>query len=397
MKLTELQISNKKVLIRVDFNVPLNDQLEITDDTRIQKALPTLRYILEQNASLIIMTHMGRPKDNEESRRKLTTKNLVKHLAKLLNRQIDHISTFNEDELIERASNLEPGDVILLENTRFESGEKKGNVEFAKKLSQLGDIYVNDAFGTAHRAHASTSIIAQFFGKDEKAFGFLMNNELENANRLLNKAEKPVTAIIGGAKVSDKIQLIERLMDFADDIIIGGGMAYTIIKSQGGKIGNSLCEDDFIELAQKLLKQAKETNTNIHLPVDSIVTTEFSNSAEVKETNSHEIEEGWMGLDIGNQARKDFAEVILKSKSILWNGPVGVFEMSNFDKGTIAIAESVAEATQNGAFSLIGGGDSVAAINKVGLADKVSFISTGGGAMLEFLEGKELPGVIAIQ
>lgn len=397
MKLTELQISNKKVLIRVDFNVPLNDQLEITDDTRIQKALPTLRYILEQNASLIIMTHMGRPKDNEESRRKLTTKNLVKHLAKLLNRQIDHISTFNEDELIKRASNLEPGDVILLENTRFESGEKKGNVEFAKKLSKLGDIYVNDAFGTAHRAHASTSIIAQFFGKDEKAFGFLMNNELENANRLLNKAEKPVTAIIGGAKVSDKIQLIERLMDFADDIIIGGGMAYTIIKSQGGKIGNSLCEDDFIELAQKLLKQAKETNTNIHLPVDSIVTTEFSNSAEVKETNSHEIEEGWMGLDIGNQARKDFAEVILKSKSILWNGPVGVFEMSNFDKGTIAIAESVAEATQNGAFSLIGGGDSVAAINKVGLADKVSFISTGGGAMLEFLEGKELPGVIAIQ
>lgn len=397
MKLTELDIYNKKVLIRVDFNVPFDENFQITDDTRIRKALPTLRYILNNHASLIVMTHIGRPKiDDEESMKKLSTRNLVKHLSELLGSPIRQIPTFDKKELQNYALKLNPGEVLLLENTRFEKGEKRGDEDFAQKLASIGDIYVNDAFGTAHRAHASTSIIANYFEANEKAFGFLMETELENANKLLNEAQKPITAIIGGAKVSDKIQLIERLMDFADDIIIGGGMAYTIIKSQGGKIGDSLCEDDYLELAKKLVDKAKETNTKLHLPNDSIIASEFSNDSHFRQTSSYRIPEGWMGLDIGIEARKNFKKIILQSKSILWNGPVGVFEMSNFDKGTIAIAEAVAEATQSGAYSLIGGGDSVAAINKVGLADQVSFISTGGGAMLEFLEGKELPGVEAI-
>lgn len=398
MTLQELDLAKKKILVRVDMNVPLDNEFAITDDTRMVKAIPTLKYCLEEGCSLIIMTHLGRPDPtSEESRNKLTTQHLVEHLTELLEIQVNHCDTYDQDELTNRVNQLSFGEILLLENTRFHPGEKKADPEFAKLLASLGEVYINDAFGTAHREHASTATIARYFDQDHKAFGLLMQNELDNAQKLLDNPTSPVTAVIGGAKVSDKIQLLEKLLSFADNILIGGGMAYTFIKSNGGSIGNSLCEDDYLDLAQSILEKAKSTNTSIHLPQDSHIANAFDNNADNRMCLSNEIPDGWMGLDIGPHAQKDFENVLLKSKTILWNGPVGVFEMSNFNGGTFYIAKAIAAATEQGAYSLVGGGDSVAAVNESGLSDQVSFISTGGGAMLELLEGKELPGVKAIK
>ena len=387
--------SGKKALIRVDFNVPLNDKFEITDDTRIRAAVPTIQKILKDGGSVILMSHLGRPKDGPTN--KYSLKHLVAHLSKLLNgTKVDFADDCIGGQAIEKSKALKPGEVLLLENLRFYKEEEKGDKEFAKKLSALGDVYVNDAFGTAHRAHASTAVIADFFPAGSKLFGLLMENEVKSAERVLKSAEKPFTAIMGGAKVSDKILLIENLLERANHIIIGGGMAYTFFKAQGGKVGNSLVEEDRLQTAKELLEKAKAKNVHIHLPADSIVADKFDANANTKEAENNNIPDGWMGLDIGKKAIADFKTVILQSKTILWNGPMGVFEMEKFQVGTKAIAEAIAEATQKGAFSLIGGGDSVAAINQFGFADKVSYVSTGGGAMLEFFEGKELPGIAAI-
>ena len=387
--------SGKKALIRVDFNVPLNDKFEITDDTRIRAAVPTIQKILKDGGSVILMSHLGRPKDGPTN--KYSLKHLVAHLSKLLNgTKVDFADDCIGGQAIEKSKALKPGEVLLLENLRFYKEEEKGDKEFAKKLYALGDVYVNDAFGTAHRAHASTAVIADFFPAGSKLFGLLMENEVKSAERVLKSAEKPFTAIMGGAKVSDKILLIENLLERANHIIIGGGMAYTFFKAQGGKVGNSLVEEDRLQTAKELLEKAKAKNVHIHLPADSIVADKFDANANTKEAENNNIPDGWMGLDIGKKAIADFKTVILQSKTILWNGPMGVFEMEKFQVGTKAIAEAIAEATQKGAFSLIGGGDSVAAINQFGFADKVSYVSTGGGAMLEFFEGKELPGIAAI-
>ncbi len=397
-----LNFKNKKALVRVDFNVPLDKSYNITDDTRIREALPTLKHILKEGGSVILMSHLGRPldklkEDGSLNVEKFTLRHIVGHLSKLLGVEVQFCPETVGDTAQKMAEALQPGQVLLLENTRFQKLEEKGDLEFSKKLAALGDVYVNDAFGTAHRAHASTTIVAQFFPADAKTFGFLMENEIKNANRVLRNPARPFTAIVGGAKVSDKILLLERFLDLVDNILIGGGMAYTFVKAEGGSIGNSLLEADRLELAGELLKKAKAKGVNIYLPSDSIIAEKFENTDNWKNVPSHDIPDGWMGLDIGEESRKTFSEVISNSKTIIWNGPMGVFEMSNFANGTKTAAVAVAEATKNGAFSLVGGGDSVAAVNQMGLADEVSFVSTGGGAMLEFLEGKELPGIKAIE
>jgi len=399
--------ANEKALIRVDFNVPLNDKFEITDDTRMRASIPTIKKILADGGSVILMSHLGRPKDGPTDKYSLS--HLVPHLTELLNAPASGTSKgaantpvlFAKDCIGEQATltagMLRPGEVLLLENLRFYKEEEKGDKAFAEKLAKLGDIYVNDAFGTAHRAHASTAVIAQFFSKDKRMFGLLMESEVKSAEKVLHEAQKPFTAIIGGAKVSDKILIIENLLERASDIIIGGGMAYTFIKAEGGRIGTSLCENDRLETAKDLLQKAAAKGVRIHLPSDSIIADKFDANANDSSAPSNNIPDGWMGLDIGENACEQFTNVLHKSKTILWNGPMGVFEMKKFQHGTKAIAKAVAEATQKGAFSLVGGGDSVAAVNQFGYADKVSYVSTGGGALLEYFEGKELPGIAAIK
>jgi len=392
---SEHNFKNEKALVRVDFNVPLDKDFSITDDTRMRAAVPTIKKILNDGGSVILMSHLGRPKNGPEE--KFSLKHLLPHLKELLGGvNVLFADDCISDDAVEKSKNLQPGEVLLLENLRFYKEEEKGNEEFAKKLASLGDVYVNDAFGTAHRAHASTAVIAQFFTKDKRMFGLLMNAEVSNADKVLNSSEKPFLAIIGGAKVSDKILIIENLLERATDIIIGGGMAYTFFKAMGGKIGSSLCEDDRLDKAKELLQKAKEKSVTIHLPADSIIADKFAEDAMVSGALSNDIPDAWMGLDIGEMAIETFSKVIQHSKTILWNGPMGVFEMKKFQHGTKCIAEAVAEATADGAFSLIGGGDSVAAVNEFGLADKVSYVSTGGGALLEYFEGKELPGIKAI-
>lgn len=386
--------AGQKVLIRVDFNVPLNDSFEVTDDTRIRAAVPTIKKILKDGGSVILMSHLGRPKDGPTN--KYSLKHIVAHLGKLVGTEVQFADDCIGQQAIDKSEALKSGEVLLLENLRFYKQEEKGDRDFAKKLASLGDVYVNDAFGTAHRAHASTAVIAEFFPGDKKMFGLLMESEVKSAEKVLKSAEKPFTAIMGGAKVSDKILLIENLLERADHIIIGGGMAYTFFKAQGGKTGSSLVEEDRVSTAKDLLEKAKQKNVQIHLPEDSITADKFDANANTGTAENNAIPDGWMGLDIGPKAIASFREVILKSKTILWNGPMGVFEMEKFQNGTKAVAEAIAEATQKGAYSLIGGGDSVAAINQFGFADKVSYVSTGGGAMLEFFEGKELPGIAAI-
>jgi len=393
---SEHNFKNETALVRVDFNVPLDKDFSITDDTRMRAAVPTIQKILKDGGSAILMSHLGRPKNGTED--KFSLKHLLPHLKELLGGiPVLFADDCIGNDAVEKSKSLQPGEVLLLENLRFYKEEEKGDEEFAKKLASLGDVYVNDAFGTAHRAHASTAVIAQFFPKDKRMFGLLMNAEVSNAEKILNDSEKPFLAIIGGAKVSDKILIIENLLDRATDIIIGGGMAYTFFKAMGGKIGSSLCEDDRLDKANELLQKAKEKNVSIHLPADSIIADKFAEDAMVSGSLSNDIPEGWMGLDIGEMACETFSKVILNSKTILWNGPMGVFEMKKFQHGTKCIAQAVAEATADGAFSLIGGGDSVAAVNEFGLADKVSYVSTGGGALLEYFEGKELPGIKAIK
>jgi len=393
---SNFNFNGHKALVRVDFNVPLNDKFEITDDTRISAAISTIKKILADGGSVILMSHLGRPKDGPTE--KYSLKHLVNHISSLLdNKEVLFANDCIGVEAVEMSAALQPGEVLLLENLRFYKEEEKGDAGFAEKLSKLGDVYVNDAFGTAHRAHASTAIIANYYAADKKMFGLLMEAEVASAEKVLHIAENPFTAIIGGAKVSDKILIIENLLNKATDIIIGGGMAYTFWKAQGKQIGNSLCEDDRLTLAAELLEKAKAKGVNIHLPIDSIIADKFAPDANTNNCESFNIPTGWMGLDIGTQAKADFRAVILRSKTILWNGPMGVFEMEKFQSGTKAIAEAVAEATQNGAFSLVGGGDSVSAVNQFGFADKVSYVSTGGGALLEYFEGKELPGIAAIK
>lgn len=394
-KFSEYNFKGEKALIRVDFNVPLNDKYAITDDTRMRAAVPTIQKILKDGGSVILMSHLGRPKDGPAE--KYSLKHLVVHLRRLLNGEaVLFANDCIGEEAIKMSADLQPGEVLLLENLRFYKQEEKGNEAFAEKLSRLGDVYVNDAFGTAHRAHASTAIIAKFFPAGKRMFGLLMEGELKSAEKVLHNSEKPFTAIIGGAKVSDKILILENLLERATDIIIGGGMAYTFMKAMGGKIGNSLCEEDRISNAEELLKNAAMKGVCIHLPPDSIIADKFAADADTSDAPSNHIPDGWMGLDIGPNACEQFCNVIKRSKTILWNGPMGVFEMEKFRHGTKTIAKAVAEATASGAFSLVGGGDSVAAVNQFGLADKVSYVSTGGGAMLEYFEGKELPGIAAI-
>ena len=387
--------NNQKVLVRVDFNVPLNDKLEITDDSRMKAAVPTIKKIIADGGKVILMSHLGRPKNGPED--KYSLKHIIKHLSDLL----DGATVLFANDCIGEQANLTAGmmrngEVLLLENLRFYKEEEKGDEGFAKKLANLGDVWVNDAFGTAHRAHASTAVIGKFFAADKRFFGLLMEAEVASAEKVLHKAEKPFVAIIGGAKVSDKILIIENLLERATDIIIGGGMAYTFMKAQGGKIGNSLCEEDRLDTALKILKLADEKGVKIHLPSDSVIADKFSANAETSVAPSNSIPDGWMGLDIGSHAGNQFSKVIKASKTILWNGPMGVFEMPKFQHGTKTIAIAVADATQRGAFSLVGGGDSVAAVNQFGFADKVSYVSTGGGAMLEYFEGKVLPGIAAV-
>lgn len=385
--------NGKRALIRVDFNVPLNDEQEVTDNTRMVAAIPTIMHVLSNGGSAVLMSHLGRPKNGPTGKSSL--EHLVGPLGKLIGKPVNFVDDCIGKNAEKASSNLKPGEVLLLENLRFHREETKGDKEFAKKLSKHGDIYVNDAFGTAHRAHASTTIIAEFF--TNKCFGKLLSAEIDNAQRVLENAKAPFTAIIGGAKVSSKIEVITNLLDRIDHLIIGGGMAYTFIKAQGGSIGNSLVEADYLETALEILKTAKTKNVSIHLPEDSVIADGFSNDAETKIVDSGSIESGWMGLDVGEKALADYALVLKKSKTILWNGPVGVFEFSKFENGTRSLGKQIALATKNGAFSLVGGGDSVAAAKKFGVADHMSYISTGGGALLEFLEGKILPGVAAIQ
>ena len=396
-----IDFNNKKVLVRVDFNVPLSSTFQITDDNRIKASLPTLNYILEHGGALILCSHLGRPQqkkmeNGELNVAKFTLNHLTSYLSAPLNRPVTFISDCIGSEAVNACNALKPGEVILLENTRFHPGEEKGDKEMAGILASLADVYINDAFGTAHRAHASTTLVANFFTAGNKGFGFLMKAEIENARHIIESPEKPFTAIIGGAKVSDKMLLLDKMLDQVDNLIIGGGMAFTFIKAKGGKIGNSLVELDRLDLALQLMEKAKSKGVNLLLPVDVIAANTFSNDAEKIEVSSDNIPEGWLGLDIGPKAVETFVSTIKSAKTILWNGPMGVFEMPSFAKGTLDIAESVAEATQNGAYSLVGGGDSVAAVTQVGLSDAVSYVSTGGGALLEMLEGKVLPGVKAI-
>lgn len=394
-KFSEHNFKGQKALVRVDFNVPLNAEYVITDDNRMRATIPTIKKILADGGSVILMSHFGRPKDGPTE--KYSLKHLVNHLIKLLDgATVKFADDCIGESAIRLSASLQPGEVLLLENLRFYKEEEKGDVAFAEKLSKLGDIYVNDAFGTAHRAHASTAVIAQFFPGDKKMFGLVMEGEVASAEKVMHQSEKPFTAIIGGAKVSDKILIIENLLERATDIIIGGGMAYTFMKAQGGQIGNSLCENDRLDTAIEILKKAEAKGVCIHLPSDSVIADAFSATANTSNAPSNNIPDGWMGLDIGVYATEQFSNVIKKSKTILWNGPMGVFEMEKFQHGTKAIAVAVAVATKDGAFSLVGGGDSVAAVNQFGFADQVSYVSTGGGAMLEYFEGKSLPGIDAI-
>ena len=393
LTLDKFDFAGKKALMRVDFNVPLDKQFEVTDDSRIQAALKSINKILKDGGSVILMSHLGRPKDGPED--KYSLKHILNHLSNTLGRDVQFADDCIGEDAVEKANRLEGGQVLLLENLSFYKEEEKGDIDFAKKLARLGDVYVNDAFGTAHRAHASTSIVAQFL--ETRIGGYLMQAELDNAQKVLDNAVKPYTAIMGGAKISDKILIIEKMLDRVDNLIIGGGMSYTFTKAMGGNIGNSLVELDKLDLALELIEKAKAKGVKLLLPSDSIIAEGFSNDTKTDVVKNQNIPDGWMGLDIGPESQKTFAEVIKTSKTILWNGPMGVFEMSNFAGGTKAVAEAIVEATKNGAFSLIGGGDSAAAVNKFGYGDDVSYVSTGGGALLEFMEGKELPGVKALE
>ena len=390
--LNDFNFENKKALIRVDFNVPINEAFEVTDATRINSAKPTIIKILEDGGSCILMSHLGRPKGKQEE---FSLKHIVNTVEDVLGVEVLFVNDCIGVEAEKAAKNLQSGQILLLENLRFHKEEEQGDKAFAKSLSQLGDIYVNDAFGTAHRAHASTTIIAQFF-EGRKCFGKLLAKEIESIDKVMQTGEKPVTAILGGAKVSSKITIIDNILDKIDHLIIGGGMTFTFIKAQGGSIGNSLVEDDKLELASEILKKADAKNVKIHLPVDAVIADAFSNDANTKICKINEIPDGWMGLDIGPNTEGLFADIVSISKTILWNGPLGVFEMPNFSNGTISLGNAIAKATEKGAFSLVGGGDSVAAVKQFGFEDKVSYVSTGGGAMLESLEGKTLPGIAAI-
>nr|WP_294859263.1 phosphoglycerate kinase [uncultured Fluviicola sp.] len=386
---------NKRALVRVDFNVPLNKEtLEVTDDTRIRAALPTIKHILEHGGSVVLMSHLGRPKEGPED--KFSLRHIKNRIEELLGKTIKFSSDCIGSSAFEMSKALKPGEVLLLENVRFYKQETAGTEAFAADLAKHGDCYVNDAFGTAHRAHASTTVVANYFPND-KMFGFLLEAEIKSVDRVLNSDDKPLTAIVGGAKVSSKITIIERLLEKVDNLIVGGGMAYTFVKAQGGSVGSSLVEDDFLATANEILEKAKAKGVNLYVPTDTIIADKFDNNASTQLVSIGEIPAGWMGLDVGPDSIKACAEIIENSKLILWNGPMGVFEMSNFQKGTAEVAKAIVRATEKGAFSLIGGGDSVAAINQFGLADKVSYVSTGGGAMLEYLEGIELPGIKAIR
>ncbi len=390
--LKDFNFKNKKAIIRVDFNVPLNEQFEVTDTTRIEAAKATIIDILEQGGSCVLMSHLGRPKGFQEE---FSLQHIVKSVINVIGCNVKFVSDCIGDKAEEAVTNLEAGEILLLENLRFYEEEKKGDAAFAEKLSKFGDIYVNDAFGTAHRAHASTTIIAQFF-EENKCFGNLLAREIKSIDKVLNTSEKPVLAILGGAKVSSKITVIENILDKVDHLIIGGGMSFTFIKAQGGKVGDSICEDDKMDLALAILKQAKAKNVQIHIPVDVVAADDFSNTANTQICDINSIPEGWQGLDAGPKSREIFDTVVNQCKTILWNGPLGVFEMESFSGGTIALGHAIDKATKNGAFSLVGGGDSVAAVKQFGFAEKVSYVSTGGGAMLEMLEGKTLPGIEAI-
>ena len=389
----QFDFSGKKALVRVDFNVPQDENLKVTDNTRITAVKPTIEKILSDGGSVILMTHLGRPKGEKND--KYSLKHILPEIEKILGKSVMFAEDCIGEEAVKLASELKSGEILLLENLRFYNEEEKGDKAFAEKLAKLGDAYVNDAFGTAHRAHASTAVIAEFFPQT-KFFGLLMAKELEAIDKVLHSGEKPVTAILGGSKVSTKITIIENILPVVDNLIIGGGMAFTFIKAQGGNIGNSLVEDDKLDLALEILEKAKNQNVKVYIPVDVIAAKEFNNDAERKEVAANEIPDGWMGLDVGSKSQKINNDVIMSSKTILWNGPLGVFEMSNFAEGTKALGDSIAEATKAGAFSLVGGGDSVAFVKQFGYGDKVSYVSTGGGAMLESLEGLELPGVSAI-
>ncbi len=392
-KISDVNFKGKKVLIRVDFNVPLNHNRQITDDTRIVESLPTIKKVLNDGASVILMAHLGRPRGGFEEDYTLTP--IVPHLSKLLNSNIIFTRDLFGSKTIEVASKLKPGEIVLLENLRFYPEESSGDVEFAKKLAGLGDAYINDAFGTSHREHASTATIAQFFPK-AKYFGLLLENEIQNLEKLFNNSKAPFTAIIGGAKVSSKIDIIKNLLSKADNMIIGGGMAFTFIKALGGKVGDSLIEDDKIEVAREMVQEMMLKGVNLYLPTDAVISDAFSNDSHFQIVSADNIKKDWMGLDIGPKSSKRFAEIINNSRTILWNGPMGVFEMDRFRQGTKSVAIAVASATISGAFSAVGGGDSVAALNQYNLSDQISYVSTGGGAMLEYLEGRVLPGVKAI-
>jgi len=389
----DFNFEDKKALIRVDFNVPLNEQFQVTDSSRIEAAKPTLIKVLEDGGSAVLMSHLGRPKGMPNEA--LSLKHIVEKVSEVIGVQVKFVEDCVGEAAMEAVNELQSGEILLLENLRFHGQETSGDAVFAEQLSGLGDIYVNDAFGTAHRAHASTTGVAKFFG-DQKCFGYLLAKEIEGIEKVMQTGEKPVTAILGGAKVSSKITIIENILDKVDHLIIGGGMTYTFVKAQGGSVGDSICEDDKMPLALEILKQAKEKGVQIHIPVDVIAADAFSNDANTQLSDADKIPEGWQGLDAGPRTLANFRAVILSSKTILWNGPIGVFEMENFAHGTIAIGNSIDEATRAGSFSLVGGGDSVAAVKQFGFQDKVSYVSTGGGAMLESLEGKTLPGIAAI-
>ncbi|WP_375435128.1 phosphoglycerate kinase [uncultured Hymenobacter sp.] len=391
--LDQYSFSGKRAVVRVDFNVPLDKEFNITDDTRIRAATPTIQKILADGGSVVLLSHLGRPKGGPENKYSL------QHIVARLTQEYGKEVQFADDALKaeEKANALQPGQVLLVENVRFYPEEEKGDEKFATQLAKLGEVYVNDAFGAAHRKHASTAVMAAQFAPEDRVAGYLLQSELDNAQKVLEHAERPFTAIMGGAKISDKIQLIEKLLDKVDNLLIGGGMAYTFAKAQGGSIGSSLLEADKMDLALRLIQQAKDKGVNLVLPTDSIIADKFANDANTAEASNQSIPDGWLGLDLGPESQKAFADIVRQSKTILWNGPMGVFEMSNFAAGTSTVAQAIAEATEAGAFSLIGGGDSAAAVNQLGFSDKVSYISTGGGALLEYMEGKELPGVAALE